>query len=452
MTPRLNIDLATMQSQILSCSKTLHLFLTETNQQVLHLTLDNTGTVKRRKLLGQDAPGSLSVEETQALFAWAQSLWPTDTSFSQAINSCAGQGWRLDYFYLNEHQSLLQWTLLPNLDVLTKYFQNQCDTFTWSYLQTLLQLGHCILIVGQTGVESYLAEVLSQHLTPLLYAPDMPTNSSHACVLTQPKNLQEALEVKQRISHACLIYHGELNIQNLRTISAHRAVIQCCANARLEPALHRSFLNIETDAVHLLTHFSVIIECELTTQGQAVIGHLYEASMNNQMLDIQVFAQRRHELGLVRLKTPTHVSDLFRNGLSDLAENLTIQQTMQDHVALPETEEHNELSNEQVFLETPQAALKSDNRVYLEKEKNKAPLTADLDHDEPGWELDALSLNFQAQKNAHTPAIADSAIPIKKTFKELLKAHHKYPPISKDGAPTLTPPAFKNDLLADEEE
>ncbi len=364
----------------------------------------------------------------------------------------------------------------------------------FAYLRALVRLGENVWIVGDTGFELDLASSLvpDEH-TFLVRSVDTRPAPFGASVMDSSRSLADALEARALGGFATLVYDGTLDTTTLSTLSLREGIIFSQRASSIERALGRTGILAQREAALELASFGAIVWLGRSRTGGVMVRQIAECQPAGDGVAYTPIAARTGDNArwLLPVGVPSRVERLDEAGLGDVAEAFLREDE--------DDSEHEEDSDEEVLLEPPSRTAfrrarpptAEDIAQAEEVDEGEEQDAADpeppvgIDHDDPGWELDARHPGRSSSGLVQAPGSAGEAgmfrarpvvrpspprepepepgtltldtprrkviIPEapsstaqKRTFAEILKERHRFPPVSEHG-PTLTPPVLRDE-------
>ena len=355
-------------------------------------------------------------------------------------------------------------------------------------LRDLLRLGANLWIVGDTGLEAELAcSLIPEQATALVRAPaDRPAPRGFGLVDANVA-LPEALSTRLYGGYEHLVFAGPLTSNELPLLADAGSVVVAQRAPSLALAIQRSRVAEHPELAALLVGVAVAVQLERTLHGHVVVGALFEFRSAEQGIDVSTIAERRaHKLQW--LETPSWAVRLVAAGSTWRAPTVQVADPSGYEVDEPDFDSESGDDDEQTLVEPDepvsrrQVAMRTMRAAVMAR---RAMQTGD----DPGWELDASEEALVTAPGAAGSAGMFRARPMvrpsaplgddddgkltldppprkviiaeapganlnahrKRSFAEILKERHRYPPVSADGSPTLTPPVVSEVLDSDDD-
>ncbi len=374
----------------------------------------------------------------------------------------------------------------------------------FGYLEALVRIGEPIWILGDTGFEFDLGVALAPADHTLVVRPPADRPVPHrATALQHNASLQEALQACELGGFSTLVYSGDLDLQALEVIAHRSGVVFTQRGTSVERALRRAALLHKADSAQLLVSIGAVVTLGRSATGGAIVKELAEFHAGAESIEYTLFAQRgvgANAAELVATGTPAGLARIAAAGVvftpqtlvAQSQEDVAVSEFDADDGRLDQAEDDDVETDVDVTVEEEDQPLFSEAEAIRRRrvEAARAARQADELHEDPGWELDAaaeqglvaapgdegrsgmfrarpvvrppmpagrmmeledasnepelgkLTLDAPQRRKVMIPE-APSGMAQKRSFAEILKERHRFPPVSENG-PTLSPPVLRN--------
>ncbi len=441
---------------------------------VLDWLITANGQVSRRTLLGVFSEEALSDKQRKAFLAYVAELRGEAASFSHAE-----LGLLLAGTFASEDTGQARLAVASERAWRAEDWQAAISESVFVYLQALAASGQHLWIVGDTGAEMELAYALCARGG--LVRGDGVRPAALGFVPLAEVSIAEAMKAKRQGGFAQLLWSGVLDPEFLLALEASSgaALVQRAQNP--ETALQRSGLQERPELAASLTAFSAVVTLGSSIDGAVHVARVAEFRSADGGLELTVAAERSGREPLRFSRRPQSVNALLAAGAERAVESVPSEEAPVD-VDLPRSRE---VSDQQRLVrpepmpiiesEAPRGRRRGAQSIRQGAKQRRQEATIEED---PGWELDALGSDalITAPGDAGSDGLlrarplvrpaaptgnpeepgdlvldaptkimipeAPSSSRAKRTFAEILRERHRYPPMSADGSPTLTPPVL----------
>lgn len=438
---------------------------------VLHWLIGSNGRVTRHTLRGDFPDAVLEPQVMSQLAALVNDLRKGRTIFTEHDTGLVFGG-----VWNNDGSGQLRVVTPPDHPWRMQDWALALPAAVFQYLEALVACGHNLWIVGDTGVELELAAALCPR-SVLARSDSLRLAPKNALALPLDTPLGAALEAQRQGGFEHLLWSGEISPEVVLALEAHSGVVLVQRAQSPDWALQRSGLAERPEVASSLSAIAAVIKLQRSVDGAVNVANVAEFRAREGGLDLAIVAERRGHEGLAFTMTPQLLGALSAAGAVRLSESLG--SGAGSHIE----NRSEDLDSEQNSMATPLSSSTAAQRgaASIRQSLHRSHRERSLDQD-PGWELDALGEDGalisapgeagqgglmrarpllrpstpQADSEADDGALtldapqrmiiaeAPSGQRGKRTFAEIMKERHRYPPMSSDGSPTLTPPTTKN--------
>lgn len=441
------------------------------------------GRMGRRTLDGVEFHELLPETERTKLFAWARAQGGGAPGFSVRSDEIVAGG-----FVDATGHGKVRLAVRPGRRWSASDFSRVLPETLFSYLQTLVAIGENVWILGDTGVECELGAALCPEDHSVLSVPPCERPAPFgAAALASGTSLTAALDQKRQAGFDTLLFFGALGAADLELLAGHGGVVFCQRALSAERALFGARLLDRTDLGTALASIGAIVTVERTATGGIAVSRIEEFRGGEGGLDLVAIASTGTAPSpsvLVALEPPRRAARLAAAGLWNALLAFPARPAQPGDLDHPE-EPRSAPEHEVDASRTPLTAVPGEPKPRKNaKRPPTGAFSGPLDRD-PGWELDALEADaliaapgedgdrgmFRARPLVRPPPAAalleadelgklaldapsldspgkviipeaPSSSQAKRSFAEILREHHRFPPPSEDGSPTLSPPAL----------
>lgn len=460
---------------------------------VLHWLIASDGRVTRHTLRGDFPDVVLEPHVMSQLAAFVNDLRKGRTIFTEHDTGLVFGGvWNAD------GSGQLRLVTTPDHAWRMEDWDAALSPVVFRYLQAAVAAGHNLWIVGDTGVETELAAALCSRSTLARMDGHRPA-PKNAIALPLDTTLAAALQAQRQGGFEHLLWCGEVTPEVVLALEAHSGVVLVQRSQSPDWALQRSGLAERPDVASSLSALAAVVKVQRSVAGAVLVANVAEFRAREGGLDLAIIAERDRPDTLAFTSAPQLASALVAAGAVRMSEGLPRGDVYGEAVAedfqASEDLEATEADVDDIDIEpadavqvrAPRSPRGVDARgaatrgaASIRQSLQRSHRQRSLEED-PGWELDALgeggalisapgeagqgglmrarpllrpsapagvaeaddsgALTLDAPHRIIIPE-APSGSRGKKTFAEIMKERHRYPPMSSDGTPTLTPPVI----------
>jgi len=465
------------------------LIFTSQTSPVLHWIIASDGRVTRHTLLGDVADSPLEPHVMSQIAACVNDLRKGRTIFTEHDSGLVFAGvWNTD------GTGQLRVALTPEHPWRAEDWEVALPVSVFRYLQALVSAGHNVWIVGDTSVETELAAALCTRSVLVRMDGQRPA-PKNAVALAADTTLAAALDARRMGGFDHLLWCGEVTPEIVLALEAHSGVVLVQRGQSPDWALQRSGLAERPDVASALAAIGAVVKVQRAVSGAVIVSNVAEFRAGEGGLDLALIAERGPR-GLAFTMTPQLSDSLAAAGATPLHDRSTrdlggfapgdIERQEADEVDVSDmTDDESELQTRR-----PQRGTTARGAASIRQSLQRTHQARSLEQD-PGWELDALGedgalvtapgsagqdglmrarplVRPTAPQGGQVEADDSGALTLdaphriiipeapsgsrgKRTFAEIMKERHRYPPMSADGTPTLTPPVIPDTAGEDED-
>jgi hypothetical protein len=448
------------------------LIFSSQSEPVLHWLIASDGRVTRRTLHGDVADAVLEPHVMSQLAACVNDLRKGRSVFLEHDNGLVFGGvWNAD------NHGQLRLAITPEHLWRMEDWGAAIAAPVFRYLQALVAAGHNLWIVGDTTLEIELAAALCTRsaLVRLDEARPAPKGS---VALPQEITLAAALEAQRQGGFDHLLWCGEMTPEVMLALESHSGVVLVQRGQSPDWALQRSGLAERPDVAGALSAIAAVVKVQRAVDGSVRVANVAEFRSSEGGLALAAIAERSAEA--LRFSMRPQLSDALAAAgavIGDLPEDILGEDEGSDENAPLERDE---------LAPRGAASIRQSLQRGHGAWRSAGASERGLEQD-PGWELDALGEDgalisapgpagqgglMRARPLIRPPAPAEGGdsgeltldaphrigIPeapsgqrVKRSFAEIMRERHRYPPMSSDGSPALTPPVIPTGDSEDED-
>ena len=428
--------------------------------------------------------------EVEAAFRVAKELAAGRESFSARDDD----GTTLSGFVTSRGDGQLKLALAPGRRYAARDFAESLPAELFAYLEALVRIGEPLWILGDTGFEFELGVALAPADHTLIVRPPSDHPAPHrAASLGSSVTLEAALQQLDLAGFNTLVFAGALEPEVIDLVAHRSGFVLTQRGTAVERVLRQAGILQRQESAAQLLSLGAIVVLARSASGGAIVSEVAEFRAGASSIEYAVIARRGvgpDPTALVTLATPQGLAKIAAAGVHIEGEAFTSAAASDDgvDVALDDDLPDPDARDEE------EASLFSEAEAVSERRSVRRPdAIEDEDdelHEDPGWELDAAAgtsartglvqapgeegrsgmfrprpvvrpsapagkngdeddelglgtLTLDAPRRRVIIPEAPSGSAAKRSFAEILKERHRFPPVSENG-PTLTPPVLRN--------